>query len=216
MLSCQLLPQPGVHVTSLCGDTDPLQQQPQQQQLLIHWWTTTASHKQVLVVRPTQLFKLKPTASSHGQVLIGGNVINIAAPPMSVSPQLPRLTTVWDPTLKYFVLKIKTSQVWVCWSCRKDYSGPNDTMGLVARAERRMVPNLTTGTHLGRESNSHYHQVIVRITLPTKELRSCTCPVLSLLNPHLLAKSWWYLMKSRISSQHSTFSHAFKCHCNSS
>jgi len=39
------------------------------------------------------------------------------------------------------------------------WSGQNDTMGLVvARAERRLVSNLVTGSQfLGRESNSHYH-----------------------------------------------------------
>ena len=58
-----------------------------------------------------------------------------------------------------FVLKFKTNLIKVCQSCRKNYDGSNDTMGLVvARAERRIVSNLATGTQfLGRESNSHYH-----------------------------------------------------------
>ena len=64
-----------------------------------------------------------------------------------------------ESSTKPFVLKMKTNQIRVCQSCRKDYNGPNDTMGLlVARAERRLVSNLHTGTEfLGRESNSHYH-----------------------------------------------------------
>lgn len=58
-----------------------------------------------------------------------------------------------------FILKFKTNQIKICQSCRKNYDAQNDTMGLVvARAERRMVSNLATGTQfLGRESNSHYH-----------------------------------------------------------
>ena len=60
---------------------------------------------------------------------------------------------------KPFTLKLKTKQIRICQSCRKDYEGANDTLGLVvARAERRLVSNLSTGVQfLGRESNSHYH-----------------------------------------------------------
>ena len=60
---------------------------------------------------------------------------------------------------KPFVLKLKTNQIKVCQSCRQNYDGSNDTMGLVvAHAERCQVSNLSTGTQfLGRESNSHYH-----------------------------------------------------------
>ena len=98
-----------------------------------------------------------PTASSLGQVLVGGNVFNIApSHHMSVVPcPIPES----ESSAKPFVLKIKTNQIRVCQSCRKDYNGPNDTMGLVvARAERRLVSNLVTRTQfLGRESNSHYH-----------------------------------------------------------
>ena len=62
-----------------------------------------------------------------------------------------------------FILKFKTKQIKVCQSCRRNYEGVNDTMGLiVARVERRMVSNLATGTQfLGRESNSHYHTHMV-------------------------------------------------------
>ena len=67
---------------------------------------------------------------------------------------------------KPFVLKLKTKQIHICQSCRKDYDGANDTLGLVvARAERRLVSNLTTGVQfLGRESNSHYHAHITCLT----------------------------------------------------
>ena len=62
-------------------------------------------------------------------------------------------------TKKPFVLKLKTNQIKVCQSCRKNYDGANDTLGLVvAHAERRLISNLATGVQfLGKESNSHYH-----------------------------------------------------------
>ena len=133
--------------TSLCGYADPLMNHHSQSQPLS---SSLGSQTNTTVS--------KPTASSHGQVLVGANVINITASPMSVIPQSPGLTTDCDSTPKPFFLKIKTNQVRICQSCRKDYSGPNDTMGLVARAERRLVSNLSTGAQfLGRESNSHYH-----------------------------------------------------------
>ena len=62
-------------------------------------------------------------------------------------------------TPKPFVLKRKANNMRICQSCRKDYNGSNDTLGLVvSRAERRLVSNLATGVQfLGKESNSHYH-----------------------------------------------------------
>ena len=62
-------------------------------------------------------------------------------------------------TPKPFVLKLKAKNIKICQSCCQDYDGSNDTLGLVvARAERRLVSNLSTGVQfLGRESNSHYH-----------------------------------------------------------
>ena len=62
-------------------------------------------------------------------------------------------------TKKPFILKLKTNQVKVCQSCRKNYDGANDTLGLVvAHTERRLISNLATGVQfLGKESNSHYH-----------------------------------------------------------
>ena len=104
---------------------------------------------------------ITPTASSHSQVLVGSNVFNFAASPMSVVTRSnqPVSNTEYESSIKPLVLKMKTNHIRVCQSCRKDYSGPNDTMGLrVAQAERRLVSNLVTGTQfLGRESNSHYH-----------------------------------------------------------
>lgn len=62
------------------------------------------------------------------------------------------------PTLsstKPFVLKMKTNQIRVCQSCREDYNGLDDTMGLfVAGGKRRLVSNLTGTEYLGHESNS--------------------------------------------------------------
>ena len=86
------------------------------------------------------------------------NVFNIAPSHMSVVPRLNDPIPNSESNVKPFVLKIKTNQIRVYQSCRKDYNGPNDTMELlVARAER-LVSNLVTGTRfLGRESNSHYH-----------------------------------------------------------
>jgi len=123
------------------------------------------------------------SASSLGQVVVGGNVINFAAPPSTATsyPATHSLTNSHSTTYsltnsnlatcsltnsnpqatnaKPFVLKLKTKQVRICQSCRKNYDGPNDTLGLVvARAERRLVSNLVTGLQfLGKESNSHYH-----------------------------------------------------------
>ena len=57
------------------------------------------------------------------------------------------------------MLKLKAKNIRICQSCRKDYDGSNDTLGLVvSRAEQRLVPNLATGVQfMGKESNSHYH-----------------------------------------------------------
>ena len=94
---------------------------------------------------------ISPTASSHSQVLVGGNVFNFALAPLSV---IPRSNPNSESSTKPFILKIKTNQIQVCHSCRKDYSGLKDTMGLlVAIAERTLVSNLATGTQfLGRKS----------------------------------------------------------------
>ena len=83
-------------------------------------------------------------ASSHGQIFVGANINCSHAQPADVNSKKP------------FTLKFSIK---ICQSCRRNYEGPNDTMGLVvARAERRLVSNLSTGTQfLGKESNSYYH-----------------------------------------------------------
>lgn len=64
---------------------------------------------------------------------------------------------------KPFTLKLKTKQIKVCQSCRKDFEGENDTLGLVfAHPERKIISNPLTGAQfLGKESNSHYHANMV-------------------------------------------------------
>ena len=92
----------------------------------------------------------------------GGNVV-ISTPSTGTSTSLPRINLPSNiqnnmPN-KPFTLKFKSARVKVCQSCRKSFDDPNDTMGLVvARAERRLVSNISTGLQfLGKESNSHYH-----------------------------------------------------------
>ena len=116
-------------------------------------------------------------ASTSGQVLVGGSgsVFNVSPPtcaipttlPMpAISVQLQSTPTIAAATsgsssvaqVNPFILKFKTNLIKVCQSCRNNYEGLNDTMGLVARAERPMISNVVTGVQfLGRESNSHYH-----------------------------------------------------------
>ena len=72
-----------------------------------------------------------------------------------------------------FILKLKSAKVRVCQTCRNNYEGSNDTMGLIAaRAERRIISNVTTGTQfLAKESNSHYH-VHLRCLTATQPIHS--------------------------------------------
>ena len=59
-------------------------------------------------------------------------------------------------TANPFVLKLKNKQLRVCQSCRSNYDGPNDTLGLViARAEQ--ISNPSTGSQFTKECTSHYH-----------------------------------------------------------
>jgi len=101
-------------------------------------------------------------------VLVGSNVFNLCGSSMPLIPCLSRSFTGFssspvsamphstmsnsESSTKPFVLKMKTNPIRVCQSCQKDYNGPNDTMGLlIARAERRLVSNLLTGSEfLGR------------------------------------------------------------------
>ena len=86
-------------------------------------------------------------SATRNHIVVGSRLVNI-------SP-LPSVGSTVNP----FILKFKTPHIRVCQSCRQDYNGQNNTMDLVvARAERRLVSNMTTGTQfLGKESNSHYH-----------------------------------------------------------
>ena len=94
-----------------------------------------------------------PIASTSGQVLIGGSgtVFNISSPSAANRP-MPAISSVHvqlqtTPTATIsasssrsssfshtntFVLKLKTSLIKICQSCRKGYEELNDTMGLVA------------------------------------------------------------------------------------
>ena len=99
--------------------------------------------------------------SSIGMIV--GTCVNVTAgrTPVTTLPSPVNSAThpVFAGSKAPFILKLKTKQMRVCQACRRDYEGVNDTMQLVvARAERRMVTNLVTGTQfLGREGNSHYH-----------------------------------------------------------
>ena len=68
----------------------------------------------------------------------------------------------------------------ICQSCRKNYDGQNDTLGLVlAREERRLVSNLATGKQFfGRESNSHYHlhMQCIKAVEPSFEAKEMVIP----------------------------------------
>ena len=105
-------------------------------------------------------------ASSHGQLVVGTGVnFNIRPPSafqsLSVVSNTGTLTpaSTTNKKLKPFTLKLRTKQIKICQSCRKDYEGENDTLGLVvAHLERKLITNPTTGIQFwGRESNSHYH-----------------------------------------------------------
>ena len=56
--------------------------------------------------------------------LVGGNVFNFASSPMLVIPSSSEPVPNSESSTKPFVLKIKTNQIRVCQSCRKDYSRP--------------------------------------------------------------------------------------------
>ena len=81
---------------------------------------------------------------------------------------------------KPIVVKPNTNQIKVCHSCRQNYDGSNDTMGLVVvDADRHLVFNLSTGTQfLGRVCNSHYHLYLLS---------------LKKVDPSFIEKSWWFL-----------------------
>ena len=76
--------------------------------------------------------------SSRGQVVVNGTGVNFNFAPSSPI-QANQGTSDSKEKQKPFVFKLKTKQIRICQSCRKDYDGTNDTLGLVvARAERRL------------------------------------------------------------------------------
>jgi hypothetical protein len=106
-------------------------------------------------------------ATSQGQLVLGTGV-NFNMCPPSVFRPLTNLTSgcttsknskPFTLNSKPFTLKLKSKQIKVCQSCRKDYEGENDTLGLViAHPERKLISNPVTGVQFwGKESNSHYH-----------------------------------------------------------
>ena len=77
-------------------------------------------------------------STSHGQVVLGTGVsFNISSPILQSSSMPCNLANaggesrLGQSTSKSFTLKLKTKQIKVCQSCRKDYEGENDTLGLV-------------------------------------------------------------------------------------
>ena len=109
-------------------------------------------------------------ATLHGQVVLGTGVnFNIHSPILQSPSVRPTLASAGGisrlgqnapgPVAKPFTLKLKTKQIKVCQSCRKDYKGENHTLSLVvAHPERRSISNPITGAQfVGKESNSHYH-----------------------------------------------------------
>ena len=105
-------------------------------------------------------------ANSQGQLVLGTGV-NFNIRPLSVLQSLPVVSNIGSPTPGRtanrnsipFTLKLRTKQIKICQSCRKDYEGENDTLGLVvAHPERKWISNPVTGAQFwGKESNSHYH-----------------------------------------------------------
>ena len=109
-------------------------------------------------------------ATSHGQVVLGTGVnFNIGSPILQSPSVRPTLASAGGisrlgrntpgPVAKPFTLKLKTKQIKVCQSYRKDYEGENDTLGVVvAHPERRLISNPITGAQfMGKENNSHHH-----------------------------------------------------------
>ena len=100
-----------------------------------------------MLFAPTSLFHLLTCATNSSVTSCSAGIgFSSLSPPHDISK-------------KPFIVKFKTNQIKVCQGCRQNCEGQNDAMGLVvARAERRLVSNLVTGSQfLGRESNSHYH-----------------------------------------------------------
>ena len=90
--------------------------------------------------------------STQSQISVGASFY-VSPPPVTavtpVSTTFGANTRHASPIMtnkKPFVLKLKTNHIKICQSCRKNYDGVNDTLGLVvARAERRLISNIATG-----------------------------------------------------------------------
>lgn len=118
-------------------------------------------------------------ATSQGQLVLGTGV-NFNIRP-SVLQSLPVVSNIDNPGLgvtatkisKPFTLKLKTKQIKVCQSCRKDYEGENDTLGLVvAHPERKLITNPVTGAQFwGKEGKSHYHANLMCLKRPRAPLK---------------------------------------------
>jgi hypothetical protein len=65
-------------------------------------------------------------ATTGGQVVVNGTGVNF-----NFTASDPIQSTSHSEKQKPFVLKLRTKQIRVCQSCRKDYYGANDTLGLV-------------------------------------------------------------------------------------
>ena len=118
------------------------------------WVSLSSLPCQLATISSSSVSMSGSSATTGRQVVVNGTGVNFN---FTASDRIQ--TTSNSEKQKLFVLKLRTKQIRVCQSCCKDYNGSNDTLGLVvARAEWRLVSNLTTGVQfLGRESNSHYH-----------------------------------------------------------
>ena len=95
--------------------------------------THTHSVTSITVVNDFRPHISTVNASSHGQIFVGASLRARSADLNSKKP---------------FTFKFKTNSIKIFQSCRRNYEGPNDTMGLVAHAERRVVSKLATGTQI--------------------------------------------------------------------
>lgn len=132
------------HILSRISSSQPAMRRPTQVCMSLPHAQSASSSSQSTSALP-HLGTCNNAVISGGRV--GGRAVSVDHIPPNASATNP------------FILKLKTSLVRICQSCRLDYNGPNNTMNLVvARAERRLVSNLATGAQFfGKESNSHYH-----------------------------------------------------------
>lgn len=104
------------------------------------WLCLTPATNSLPTVSSGHSAPISQTNTSSIGLLVGTNVSICTSPSTSVVPSQ-TTTQCLTPgrhqfTTNPFILKFKTRQIKVCQSCRKDYEGVNDTMGLVvAHAE---------------------------------------------------------------------------------